>query len=322
MRSRAASVAGSLALASVLLVSACGGDESGSAQAGDLVRGRLGEVEGTTHSLLLPNGLLTVVAAEGPDSIGPTDAADGREHPAPDGAEWLTLDWELSPGEGLDPFQRTLMEDTAQRTTLELVAGDATTELGDAPGSTSTPTEVRTGGTVYVAVASGESPVVEVTFDGVTTSLDLDTGSATGDRADALADLAAPESAECPPLRGTGVSADVACTYTLTRVPYLSGQGWSDGDGWTVAQVETRIDSFTRAGTTYDVQGAEDASGFDGTTGESTVVDERLTSLVTRVVVDGNPSTLDIARTLTGLRADGQGPEDASAELTGTVELG
>ena len=118
------------------------------------------------------------------------------------------------------------------------------------------------------------------------------------------------------------VPTDVACAYTVAVLPYLSGQGWSDGEGWTVAQVETRVDSFTRARTTYDVTEAVDGSGFDGATGGSTVVDERLSSLVTRVIVDGAPDTLDIARTLTGLRAEGPGPEDATIELTGSVDLG
>lgn len=320
MRTRATGLATALALAGLLLVGGCGTD-AGSAAAGDLVRGRLGDVDGASRSVLLPNGELTMLVGDGQASIAGTDAADGQDHAAPDGTEWIALDWRLDPGAGLDPWQRTLMEDTAQRTGLALVAGGTTTDLGDAPGSTSTPAETRTGGVVYVAVPTDATPVLEVTFDGETTSLDLTTGELSGGGADELTDLAAPVSAECPPLRGQRVTADVACTYTLTTVPYLSGEGWSEGDGWTVAQVEARVDAFTRAGTTYDVQAMTDGSGFDGATGLSTVVDERLTSLVSRVVVDGAPDTLDIARTLTGLRDDGQGPEDARAELTASVQL-
>ncbi|GAA1934396.1 hypothetical protein [Nocardioides hwasunensis] len=307
-----------MALAVVLLAPGCGGGDDGSV--GDLVGGSLGEVEGIEHVVVVPNGPLTIVVGEAKGLLTGSEAADGREHVAPEGTEWVPLDWRLGIDDDLDPLQRTLMGDPSQRTTLELVAGVVTTTLGDAPGSTSTPAESRTGGPVYVIVATDSARVVEVTFDGVTASLDLGTGQVAGERAEALTDLAPPVSAVCPPLAGKRVTADVACTYTVATVPYLSGEGWAE-DGWTVGQVETRIDSFERAGATYDVRAATDSSGFDGSTTGSTVVDERLTSLVTRFFVDGTPTRLDIARTLTGLRADGRGPEDATAELSTTVEL-
>ncbi|MBS2936605.1 hypothetical protein KDN32_02475 [Nocardioides sp. J2M5] len=81
------------------------------------------------------------------------------------------------------------------------------------------------------------------------------------------------------------------------------------------------MDSFTRGDTTYDVQSATDASSLDGGPAASTVVDERLTSLVTRSVVDGDATRLDLVRTLTGLRDEGPGPEDATITVTGEVDL-
>ena len=135
---------------------------------GDLVQGRLGDVDGTTHSLLLPNGLLTVVISDGQSFISRSEAADGQEHEAPEGTEWVALDWRLDPGEGIHSFQRALMEDTSQPTSLVLVTGETSVDLGDAPGSTGTSANTRTGGTVYVAVDTDEATVIEVTFDGVT----------------------------------------------------------------------------------------------------------------------------------------------------------
>lgn len=311
-------LATALALATVLLASGCG-DEQGAGASGDLVQGRLGDLDGTEHSLVLPNGELTVVVAEGQDSISATQAADGQEHEAPDGTQWVGLDWRLDPGAGLDPLQRTLMEDTSQRTSLALVAGDASVDLGDAPGATGTPTDTRTSGIVYVAVDANADAVVEVTFDGVTTSMDTETGELSGDGASALAGLEPPVAADCPQLRARGVTAEVACTYVVTTVPYLTGTGWSAG-GWTVAQVETRVDAFTRGGATYTVQSVEDDSSLGGDEAP-TVVDQRLDSLVTRVVAEGTPGRLDIVRVLTGARTDGEGPDDASVELSGSVVL-
>lgn len=318
MRAPAAGLA--LALAAVVLVGGCG-DGEGSAAAGDLVQGRLGDIDGTSYLLSLPNGRLTFIVGDGQPSISQTEAADGQTHEAPDGTEWVALDWRLEPGEGVEPFQRALMEDKAQRTGLTLRTGDETVDLGEAPGSTTTPAATRTSGTVYVAADTGSAPVIEVTFDGVTASIDTSTGEVSGDRADAISELAAPVADDCPPLRGSGVQAEITCSYLVTTVPYLAGSGWSD-DGWTVAQVETRGDTFVRGRGTYAVQGTEDASGFDGTTGSSTVADELLNRLTTRVVAKGEPAQLDIVRRLSGLLTDGKGPEDATAEVSATVDLG
>ena len=313
-------LATALVLGVVLLAGGCG-DEEGASAAGDLVQGRLGDLDGTSHTLLLPNGELTVVITDGQDSVGATQAADGQEHEAPDGTHWLGLDWRLDPGAGFDPLQRTLMEDAGQGTGLALVTEDTSVDLGEAPGSTSTPADTRTSGTVYVAVDTEADPVVEVSFDGVTTSLDTGTGEISGDQAAALTDLEAPIADDCPPLRGTRTTAAVACTYVVTQVPYLAGSGWS-ADGWTVAQVDTRADTFTRGGATYEVQGTEDASAFaDAPDGDSTVVDERLDSLVARIVTEGPMTQLDIVRVLTGVRTDGEGPDDATVELAATVDL-
>jgi hypothetical protein len=135
-----------------------------------------------------------------------------------------------------------------------------------------------------------------------------------------MADLEAPESGDCPQLRARGGAADVACTYVVTGVPYLAGEGWSD-DGWTVAQVETRVDRFERSRATYEVQSVTDDSSMEGADG-STVVDERLDSLVTRLVAEGTPSQLTVRRVLEGVRTDGPGPDDAVLTVSGVVELG
>jgi hypothetical protein len=308
-----------LILVAVLAIAGCG-DDDGAGAVGDLVQGRLGDLDGPSYALLVPNGRLTVVVTDGQDSLGATEAADGQERDAPAGTEWVALDWRLEPGADLDALQRTLMEDTEQRTTLRLVTGDGTVDLGDAPGSSATPSGTRTSGTVWVAVEEGTAPVVEVAFDDLTTSLDTGSGEVSGDMAAALGDLEEPASGDCATLQAPGGAADVACAYVVTRVPYLPGRGWSD-EGWTVAQVETRVDEFERAGATYAVQSVQDASTMEGADG-STVVDERLDSLVSRLVAAGAPAQLEVRRDLQGVRTDGRGPDEATLTVSGVVDLG
>jgi hypothetical protein len=308
-----------LLLVAVLALAGCG-DDGGAGEVGDLVQGRLGDLDGTSYALLVPNGRLTVVVTDGQDTLGATEAADGQERDAPAGTEWVALDWRLEPGVDLDALQRTLMEDTGQRTTLALVTGDGTVDLGDAPGSSTTPSDTRTSGTVWVAVDEDAAPVLEVAFDDLTTSLDTGSGEVSGDMAAALGGLEEPTTGDCAPLRAPGGAADVACAYVVTRVPYLAGQGWSD-EGWTVAQVETRVDEFERAGATYAVQSVQDASTMEGADG-STVVDERLDSLVSRLVAAGAPAQLEVRRDLQGVRTDGRGPDEATLTVSGVVDLG
>ncbi len=80
-----------LALGAVLLTSACGDGEE-SAALGDQVQGRIGDLEGAEHSVLVPTGELTVTVTDGQEMIGAREAADGQEHQAPSGTTWVGLD--------------------------------------------------------------------------------------------------------------------------------------------------------------------------------------------------------------------------------------
>lgn len=316
MRARAAT----LLIGTILLTAGCGDDDAAGA-AGDLVQGRLGELDGSQHSVLVPTGELTVTVTDGQDTLSPREAADAQERDAPAGTQWVGLDWTFSPGGDVDPLQRTLMRDPAARTTIALETGGTTVDLGDAPGATDTPAATRTSGVVYVAVDTDAAPVLEVGFDGETARLDTGTGQAEGGLVDLLDGLAAPATADCPPLRAQRGSADVTCSYVVTQVPYLAGRGWSD-DGWTVAQVETRIDTFELGGSTYAVRDVTDSSTVEGAEpSASTVVDQRLDSLVSRVVAEGPATGLALVRRLSGVRTEGDGPDDATLVVSGSVAL-
>lgn len=302
-----------------LLFAGCGGGED-AATLGDVVQGRNGELQGADHSVLVPAGELTLTISDAQQQISASDAAGGQEHVAPRGLTWVGLDWRLSPIAKLDPFPRTLMTDLAVRTTITLETDGTSVPLGDALNSSSTPAATRTSGIVYIAVDSDTDPVLEVTVDGVTTRVDTGTGEVEGEQVDALADLAAPRVDVCPSLEAAAGKADIDCSYSVTRVPYLAGRGWSD-EGWTAAQIVTRADVFELGGGTYAVQEVEDSSSLARGDGESTVIDERFNSLVTQVVVEGDTTRLEIVRKLRGVRTAGSGPESATITVSGTVRL-
>lgn len=273
------------ALGVCLAVSLTGCDADTGASDDAVVQGRPGELDGSEFTLVVPNGGVRFQVGEPVDEITGTEAADGHAHEAPEGHDWIGVTWQFQPGADFDPFHRTLMHDPAQRTSLALVEGDSTFDLGDANHSTSTPADTRTSGIVYVPVSEGAGVRLEATFDGRTTAVDTSSGEVTGATTAFDGLDAAPEAVDCPRLTAQAGRADIACSYVLTSVPYLAGAGWSD-DGWTVAQVETRVDTFQVGRSTYAVQGVTDASRLHGGSGsgkaESTIVADRLDSLVTR----------------------------------------
>ncbi|WGY03194.1 hypothetical protein QI633_05410 [Nocardioides sp. QY071] len=315
-RTAAAVVAGA-----ALVLSGCTG-AADDAAIGDVVQGRTGDLSGVEHVVQLPSGRVRITLGKPTDAVSAEDAADGQEHAAPDGGDWVAVDWHFEPGAGLSPFTRSVMaEDDGPRTTLTLSADDETYRLGDVASTTKTPADTRTSGIVHVALPSGADPVLTVDFDGVTARVDTGSGEVTGELADALADPAEPVSGDCGGGDVAGGRTQVACTWTVTTVPYLPGHGWSD-TGWTVAQAETRVDGFTRHGSRYTTSAITDASELTGAAAStSEVVDARLTTLVARAVAEGPATGLSLVRTVQGTKVAGSGPDTASVTWTTTVPL-
>jgi hypothetical protein len=306
----------------LLLVGAsgCGGDSS-AASAGDVVQGRDGDVDGArSYAVLVPTGELTVQVSKPVDVLSARQAADGTTHEAPAGTGWVGVDWTFAPGADYDPLLRTLMDAPMVPTTVRLESAGTSTELGVAPGATGTPADTRTSGVVWVAVEQDAVPVVQVEFDGVIFSVDTASGEVTGEQAAALEDLTAPQAPECrlAPL-GPG-AAEGTCVVTLAQVPYLAGRGWARL-GWSVVRVETRVDTFRRDGSAYTVQEVQDGSVVDGRAMDQDGATRRRGSLVTQVVTGGSPQVLNVDRTLSGVLADGGGPDEASVVVGAVVDL-
>ena len=162
---------GALAPLVVALLALAGcGDDAEAAHVGDVVQGRLDELSGDEFVVQVPTGRVRIIVGEPSPVVADTDAADGQQHDAPEGAVWVPLDWHFEPGAGLAPFHRALMADDAPRTTLTLSAGDQEQVLGDAGSSEATPGETRTTGVVHVALPVDEAPTIDVEFDGLSTA--------------------------------------------------------------------------------------------------------------------------------------------------------
>lgn len=308
-------------LVACLGVAGCS-DTSPGAEIGDIVQGRLGDLEGDEHVVQVPTGQIGVVVGEPSEAVRGSDAADGQFHAAPDGATWVPIDWHYDSSDGLTPSLYTIMLDDEARTTISITAGGRTYELGEAGTSADAATRARTGGIVYVALPADEAPVVTVDFAGETAEVDTSTGEVSGDVVDAMA--AVPEAVDGDCSGGTvdGGRAEVTCVYTLFSVPYLGGRGWSD-DGFTVAFVRTQADEFTRGEATYATSTTAEHSELLGA-GDSThkPMDIFRASLISHVEAEGSASVLRVRRTLEGSIIDGTGPDTAEVTYEARVPLG
>ncbi len=291
-----------LVAAGLFGLSGCGDDATGASAPGDIVQGRTGDVVGDELTIQLPTGQVQVDIGAPQDRVTAQEAADATQRPAGEGTDWVAVDWEFSPGAGLESLQRALMDDPQARAQVHLVVDSEQYDLGAVASGTAVPADVRTTGIIYVAVPHGAQVSAVVDFAG----RELAEGSM-------LLDAAV--SGECTDARARtttarAATADARCVWTEQRVPYLPDRGWSDTSGWSVLRVETRIDSFTLGATEYVTEAFLDATtSVPGA--DTTVVDERLTSLVTHSVSEAGLGEVRMVRSLTGVRTVGPGPEDA-----------
>jgi hypothetical protein len=307
-----------LGLASALWLVGC---DDPTARPGDIVQGRLGEVVGEEYVVQVPTGRVRFVLGERRDEVAAGDAADGQEHAAPEGTEWQAVDWSFEAGGGLSELHRVLMDDPVARTTLVLASSGDEVALGDATPSSEMPADTRTSGPVHVAVPEGETPALVVEFAGRSTRVDLGTGEAAGDLAASMSEASEPTAQDCS---DGGLSAGTpapACLATAAWGPYRAGEGWSD-DGWTLAQLETKLDSFEIDGTRYGTRSTTESSRLldvGETSAETTY--ERGGALITHLLAPGRAAALRVDRTFAGNRQRGDGPEQAGTTYRVRVPL-
>ncbi len=200
--------------------------------------------------MLLPTGRIDLTVGKPVDEVTADQADDGEKHAAPDGGAFVPVTWEHDPfGEGAVPVN--VMGADPQEADVVLRSGDTTADLGSPYQLAGDQGTTDTGvGTMYVAVdGDGKSPTFEVTYDGLTQTVDPATGDRDAGAAEPL--YAEPTMGIEAPCTSEGftsgpVQPDISCLVNAPqRTPYLPGQGWAE-DGHTWLLVERRHHAVRR----------------------------------------------------------------------------
>ncbi|MFD0807118.1 hypothetical protein ACFQ0K_13565 [Nocardioides caeni] len=263
-------------------LAACGGEEE--ASVGDVISARKDDqfAEGRTGRLTLPTGRLEVTVGEPATSLAANDTRELEPIEAPDGASFVPITWQYDAGTFGDYADYT---ENDEEPVFDLVADGANYRLPP-PNPTGVGSE-----SFYVVVnGAGESPSLNVDFDGVTQTLDLTTGQRDPGLAKPLYKLKSRND------RTQSCASDVtfgkdpvgapsfACTTTRTaRIPYAGGAWAEDGHSWLVVSVTTafrRWDVFAKdgkSGAIYAATGVESTFRL-GDIKPTQVIEDRLGS--------------------------------------------
>lgn len=314
----------SLGVTALVLLPVLGGcgEDTGAADAPVVVpQSDTTTVSGSEVEVLVPAGGWTFTVGEPVDEL-PEAAADELDGPAGEG-RWVGVSW-------LPTATAPLLGPTLQGTSPL----DADVRVSDDRGTTGLTTlgpggESNGGGAAWVQV--GDDARLEVSYDGLTQTVDLD---------DATVEpgAAAGFYVEGPVLReqcvADGTTGEVpveqpTCEVVGVATPYVAGLGWVDGpeETWWVLDVRTGPVRAVDPAASYRV---EQPDGVVRTAeAEGTVLAEDWTldggwSATAAVAADATSSTpaeLALTWTLTGDGGTGSTPADGEAAATWTVEL-
>jgi hypothetical protein len=331
-----------LALAGLLTVlllgvglTACGNQGAGASD-GDVVEGHLSDkVTGDSSYVLLPTGRIDLTVGAPVDEVTADQAGDGEKHQAPDGGAFVPVTWDHDPfGAGAVPVE--VMGADPQEADVTLVSGDTEADLGAPYQLAGDQGTTDTGvGTMYVAVdGDGQAPTFEVSYDGLTQTLD----PATGDRdagaaaplyAEATAGIEAPCTQEG--FASGDVTPEISCLVNAPqRTPYLPGHGWADdGHVWLLVGVDISLSGVQVGSTSYDVTSVHphltvndaDALPADDRFGNA---EPQPTSVRGTWAFDGSTdaNTLSISLGLVLERTSGPGPSTRQETVQQSVDLG
>jgi hypothetical protein len=327
-----------LALAGLLAgagLTACGHQGAGTA-GGDVVEGHLSDqVTGDSSYVLLPTGRIDLTVGAPVDEVTADQAGDGERHEAPDGGAFVPVTWKHDPfGAGAVPVN--VMGADPQDADVVLVSGDTKADLGAPYQLAGDQGTTDTGiGTMYVAVdGDGKAPTFEVSYDGLTQTVD----PATGDRdAGAAAPLygEATVGVEAPCTKegfaSGDVTPDISCLVNAPqRTPYLPGHGWAeDGHVWLLVGVDISLSSVQVRNAAYDVTSVQpqftlndaDALPPDDRFG---IAEPQPTSVRGTWAFDGSTdaNTLGITLDLVLEKTSGPGPSTRREQVQQSVDLG
>lgn len=237
---RARAVIGSILLVLMPLLAACG-DEEDLPQAGDIIRARLDNQfrKARESSVTLPTGRLIIHSGQPVDRASAEETRTRQVVEAPSGTVLVPISWQYDPWRSDKLDSVFAAEDTP---IVELIAGDGSYRL--------TPPQKESDGaeSFYVVVAGdGAGRSLKISFDGVTQTVDLQTGSRDEGVAAGLYDIADEKLKKkaCdhkPWFNGPTVVAEFECDFTgPVLTPYAAGRWAPVGKLWLVITVSTNM---------------------------------------------------------------------------------
>lgn len=183
----------------------------------------------------VPTGVLTLGLTSGIDSVS---TPSGSLTPASD-VDLVGVTWSFEPFPGSDARDVLLNgQDPQSLPSPTVVLIDGSDELA-------VPVVAQAGASGGVVIGATDPVGLEVDYDGVTQTVDLDTGAVGAGQAEGLSDLSDATSAvlRACPARDFPTSAvlDHGCRVeAVHRLPYIDGLGWApDSQTWLV--VDARI---------------------------------------------------------------------------------
>lgn len=243
----------------VLMACSSGTDDSGQGvNAGQVEKVSPEEVSGTREAQVgLPTGVLTVKVSPGLDTV----AADSGDLNPQDGVTLVGIAWTLQThpsSEGRDVLLGDHALESLPKPSFSLLDGEEEIAL---------PAEVPSQWYQGLVVGAKDPSVLQVEYDGVTQSVELETGVVEGDQGEQLKDLESASTTldrRCPAEAFEPKEAALTheCGVRAVHVlPYVAELGWApDGQTWVVVDADIDGGATVRIGQTV---GRELASPSD-----------------------------------------------------------
>ncbi len=325
-----------LVLGLLLPLTACSEDAEPSpdTKPGDTVAGRVAGLNvGKPVSVVTPAGRLKVAFMEPVDHLDADRTTDLRERNAPEGGAFVPIVWSFEDDEIFGVITRVFGE----RKALELemtVDGEKYSLTPPSPGSGKT--------AEYLAVDSnGDDVRLDVTYNGLTQTLDGQTGEVDMGVAAGLYDLPDVKirSQKCPIkkwLTSPQFFINYQCTaLTAVPTPYVADTWAKEGHTWLAVRLQTTLSLFATGSlvdesvASYDAVDTTDLTTIDGKKPlgalEINETDGTLAGILVFDIEGKLPTTMDVLRkyklVLSGGAGESNAPEKRTVKIGGELEL-
>ena len=228
-------------------------------------------LQGNEFEVVLPSGLFRFTATDTRDEVTEGEAADGKPHEAPDGQQYLGLQWDWEGMTG--PVFSVLNRDQPPlAATVSVVASEQEVSVFELDTQAASP-----GDRAWVLVPDEADARLQVTYDGHTQTVDLASGEVDAGVAEGFYGIGDVGYAPDCPDQGPGNASGrdgwqyrIECTVgEVYAVPYVAGLGWAaEGQTWLLAPVQLAAWEFGFAvgdeSTRYRVDDEEESVSVAG----------------------------------------------------------